>query len=318
MRWSKQGRIFNPVDHVLPDRCIEYAQSPQALVLDDRIRIYFSCRERDSAGKYLSHVTFADFDLDLRRIIGVSARPVIALGELGCFDEHGIFPFNVLKEPHRILAYTTGWSRKVSVSVDGAIGMAVSHDSGLTFQKCGNGPVMAASLHEPFLIGDAFVRVFGGVYHMWYIFGTRWLTRSPPEPPDRVYKIAHATSVDGIRWRREGRQIVTDRLNTDECQALPTVIEANGSYHMFFCYRQAYDFRKSANAYRIGYAHSTDLVEWVRDDSRAGIDISEIGWDSEMMCYPHVFAMNDRIYMLYNGNEFGRFGFGIAALESFA
>ncbi|MDO8752438.1 MAG: hypothetical protein Q7J80_00975, partial [Anaerolineales bacterium] len=96
----------------------------------------------------------------------------------------------------------------------------------------------------------------------------------------------------------------------------PTVFYRNGTYHMYFCYRQAYGFRnQSNNAYRIGYAYSTDMINWERDDSRAGIDVSEDGWDSQMQCYPHIFQVDGKVYMLYNGNEFGRFGFGLAVLD---
>jgi len=316
MKWSKLGKIFDPTEHFLPNNCLEYAQSPQSLILSDRVRIYFSTRERDSVGKYLSHVAFVDFDKNMQDILGVSNHTVIKLGELGCFDEHGIFPMNVVRVGDKVLAYTTGWNRKVSVSVDGAIGLAISHDGGLTFQKHGKGPVLAASLNEPFLIGDAFVAVYGGSYHMWYIYGTKWKKYTESDPPDRVYKIAHAMSEDGINWRRDNRQIINDRLNADECQALPTVIYLNGTYHMHFCYRQAYGFRtQSSNAYRIGYAYSMDLINWTRDDSKAGIDISEDGWDSQMQCYPHVFQSGEKVYMLYNGNEFGRFGFGLAVSD---
>lgn len=316
MKWDKLGKIFDPADHPLPMDSVGFAQSPQTLVMADRVRVYFSTRERDRVGKYLSHVAFVDFDKDFQRILGVSQRPVIALGELGCFDEHGIFPFNVLRDGKRVLAYTTGWNRKVSVSADAAIGLAVSHDGGATFVKYGSGPVLAASLHEPFLVGDAFVAKHDGIYHMWYIFGVRWTQPSVSEPPDRVYKIAHATSVNGIEWRKEGRLIISDRLDADECQALPTVISLDGAYHMFFCYRAVHGFREHADkAYRIGYARSTDLVNWVRDDSQAGIDVSAAGWDSQMQCYPHVFECDSKVYMLYNGNEFGRHGFGLAVLN---
>jgi hypothetical protein len=34
------------------------------------------------------------------------------------------------------------------------------------------------------------------------------------------------------------------------------------------------------------------------------------------MCYPHLFTSNDKTYLAYNGNEFGRNGFGLAELES--
>ena len=85
---------------------------------------------------------------------------------------------------------------------------------------------------------------------------------------------------------------------------------------MFFCYREATDFRKNKNrSYRVGYAFSEDLENWIRDDRNTGIDVSADGWDSDMVCYPHVFRCEKKVYMLYNGNEFGRYGFGIAVLE---
>lgn len=315
MRWRKLGRIFVPGDHKLVRGCLEFAQSPQALVLEDRVRIYFSTRERDKSGKFLSHVAYADFAKTLESVIAVSDHTVIGLGGLGAFDEHGIFPVNVVRHGDKIYAYTTGWNRKVSVSADAAIGLAISADGGVTFRKHGDGPILGASLHEPFLVGDAFVIPSDPIWHMWYIHGTKWL-RSTSGGPDRVYKIAHATSLDGLTWWREGRRIIPDRLDADECQALPTVVHHDGIYHMYFCFRRAHGFRTDRNAaYRLGYAHSTDLVHWVRDDALAGIDVSASGWDSEMQCYPNLFRCDGRIYLLYNGNEFGRTGFGAAVLD---
>jgi sucrose-6-phosphate hydrolase SacC (GH32 family) len=315
MKWIKLGQIFDPTEHSLPNGCAEFAQSPQTLVFDDYVRVYFSARARDDNGKYLSHVAFVDFDKGFQKILRVSEKNIIPLGGLGCFDEHGIFPFSVVRSGQRIFAYTTGWNRRSMVSTDGSIGLAISEDGGLTFQKVGAGPVLSASLHEPFLVGDAFVRIFDDTYHMWYIHGTQWVTHHEGEPPDRIYKIAHATSADGISWQKEGRRIISDRLNPEECQALPTVIKIDNRYHMFFCYRESYDFRKNhSRGYRIGYAFSDDLSNWTRDDANVGIDLSDQGWDSEMQCYPHVFEMDGEIYLLYNGNEFGRFGFGLAKL----
>lgn len=317
MRWTKLGRIFDPAGHALPNNCVQFAQSPQALVFDDFVRIYFSTREHDpEGGKVRSHIAFVDMAKDLSRTLRVSDKPVIALGGLGCFDEHGIFPMNVVRHGERILAYTCGWNRRVSVSVDTAIGLAESDDGGLTFRKVGDGPVLGPSLHEPFLVGDPFVVVHEGAFHMWYIFGTVWKRFRPDEAPDRVYKIGHATSRDGITWRKEeGRRIVADRLGEDESQALPTVVRIGTRWHMFFCYRQSFDFRKNRDrGYRIGYAWSDDAANWTRDDGAAGIDVTPGAWDSDMQCYPHVFACDGRVYLLYNGNEFGRHGFGAAVL----
>ena len=118
MKWKKLGKIFDPTEHRLSNNCKEFAQSPQALVFDDFVRIYFSTRERDAKGKYLSHISFVDMDKDFKTVIRVSTETVISLGALGSFDEHGIFPMNVCKVGSKIFAYTTGWNRKASVSTD--------------------------------------------------------------------------------------------------------------------------------------------------------------------------------------------------------
>ena len=318
MNWRKLGKIFNPAEHTLPVGGAGYAQSPQALVCGDFTRVYFSTRRRDPLnGKFESHIAFADFTPDMRDLIRVSSRPVIELGSPGCFDEHGIFPINVVRHGDSVLGYTTGWSRRVSVSVETAIGLAVSRDDGLTFQRHGDGPVLGASLHEPFLVGDGFVKIIGGVFHMWYIFGTEWRRYRPDSPPDRTYKIGHAISTDGIHWEKEeARRIIPDRLGDTEAQALPTVCAIDGVYHMFFCYRQSFDFRANpANGYRMGHASSTDLRNWTRDDDMLRLDPTPGAWDSDMLCYPHVFERDGEVYLLYNGNEFGRHGFGLAQLE---
>ena len=268
-------------------------------------------------GKYLSHISFVDFDKKFKKIIRVSKKSVIPLGKLGCFDEHGIFPLNPLRNGKKIYAYTCGWSRRVSVSVDTSIGFVESLDQGETFNKFGDGPILTSSVNEPFLINDPFVKIYDRKFHMWYSYGIKWIKNKNVVAPDRVYKIGHATSNNGISWQKEGKQLLPDKLNANECQALPTVIKIKDKFHMFFCYRQAVDFRRNKKrSYRIGYAISKDLKNWKRDDNNVGIEVSKKGWDSDMLCYPHVFVCNDKIYMLYNGNEFGRYGFGIAVLEN--
>jgi|1_EtaG_2_1085319.scaffolds.fasta_scaffold00014_179 hypothetical protein len=318
MKWKKLGKIFDPTEHPLPNGCVEYAQSPQTLIFDTFVRVYFACRPpRTSGGQYTSHIAYADFSKDFKNLLRVSRHTVLPLGSLGTFDEHGIFPLNPLRFGGRVMGYTCGWSRRVSVPVETSIGLVTSTDNGETFQRYGTGPIMSSSLNEPYLVGDAFVKYIEGQFHMWYMFGTDWIDDDRGGEPERTYKIGHATSDDGIAWRRqEGEQIIGDKLGVQESQALPTVIGIKNRYHMFFCYRESVDFRTNANrAYRIGHAWSKDLNTWHRDDSRPGIDVSDIGWDSEMLCYPHVFECGGQVYLLYNGNHFGRYGFGLAVLE---
>jgi hypothetical protein len=315
MKWTRLGKLFDPADHAAALNGGEFAKSPQALVLQDRVRIYFCTQTKTANGKYVSRPYFVDFDRALREIIEVSTQPVIDLGRLGEFDEHGIFPFSVLQANDQLLAYTSGWSRRNSVSIEMSIGLARSSDGGRTFTKHGSGgPIMTINQNEPCLVGDAFVQHYKHEFHMWYIYGDRWVRPTHDAAPERFYRIAHATSADGVDWVRDGRKIIP-AVSADECQALPSVVFHAGRFHMYFCYRSAFDFRANRqHAYRLGYAWSDDLTSWQRDDSLGGIELSNDGWDSEMMCYPNLFLCDGSVFMLYNGNEFGRHGFGLARL----
>jgi len=125
-----------------------------------------------------------------------------------------------------------------------------------------------------------------------------------------------ATSQDGIHWTKENRDLIENVLEEDECQASPDVLYYHNKYHMFFSYKHSTHFRNTDRGYRIGYAHSTDLVNWMRNDSMAGLKISTgDDWDNQSVAYPHVFELDGNVYMMYLGNEVGRYGFGLAVLE---
>jgi hypothetical protein len=306
MKWLDYGQVFNVSDYG-----IEYSKAPQALVFDDFVRIYFSACKPD-AGKLTSYVCYVDYDKDFRKVLDFSDK-VIAPGKLGCYDEHGIFPFSPVRVKNEIRAYISGISRRVSVSVDSSIGLAFSEDNGKTFTRYGDGPVLSSSLNEPYLITDGFARQYDGVFHIWYIFGTDWKVYQNGENPERTYKIGHATSKDGIEWVRSNRKVVKSRLER-EAQALPCVIKRNGMYHMMFCFRSSFDFRSNQNnSYRLGYASGNDLYNWERNDAFAFSAIEP--WCSEMICYPNMFECDGELCLLYNGNHFGRYGFGLAKLR---
>jgi hypothetical protein len=65
----------------------------------------------------------------------------------------------------------------------------------------------------------------------------------------------------------------------------------------------------------MGYAYSNDLVNWIRDDTRSDLTPSKDGWDSESVSYPHVFTIDNNVYMAYLGNEIGKTGIGLARLK---
>ena len=313
--WTKLGKVFSPQEVEGRPWLKEFAQAPSTLVFENFVRIYFSCRPpADANGQYVSYSAFVDLDRkDLFNVLHVSEQPILSLGGLGEFDEFGTYPVSVIRNDKEVRAYYAGWTRCESVPFNVAIGVATSNDDGVTFTKIGNGPVLSYSPDEPFVLSGPKIRRFNDIWYLWYIAGRKWkMVNGRAEP---VYKIRMASSLDGIEWKKVNKDLIESRIEEDEAQASPDVSFANGKYHMFFCYRYSSDYRGKENGYRIGYASSTNLIDWIRDDSKVGIDVSGDGWDSEMISYPHVFELDGKVYMAYLGNQVGRHGFGLAMLD---
>lgn len=318
MRWINHGLIFRINEHSFGEKLYTFAQSPQVLLFENKIRIYFSTRTLDSGNNFKSTIQFVEYGNNFKDLLYISSHKVISDGGLGAFDEHGIFPMHIKRIDDCIYGYTCGWSRKISVDIEMAIGLAKSIDDGITFERVGVGPILGPTLNEPCMVGDPFVLLSNGEYHMWYIYGSEWKTYPGSARAERIYKIAHAQSPDGIDWKKnkEGTHIIPTTIGDDECQALPSVHFFNGRYNMVFCYRHSSDFRSNSNrGYKIGYAFSFDLENWIRDDEALNLPTSDDGWDSSMQCYPHLFSWKGVVFMLYNGNNFGKDGFGVCELK---
>ena len=298
-----------------------FLQSPQILQFADFNRVYFSTRFLDKALKPISKIEFLNFDKSFQLIEDESKSLELEPSVLGAYDEHGIFPFSPFRKSEtEIFGYISGWSRRVSVDVETAIGYSVSKDNGATFQRCGRGPIMAAARGEPFLVGDPFVIYDGEKYRMFYIFGTEWLKNpvDPHAPLERIYKIGMASSDDGIGWvRSNGMQLISSNQEL-ECQALPSVVKYGDYWLMAFCHRNAFNFRSNPkDGYRLAFAKSLDCISWQRmSENEFSFELAN--WNSNMQCYPNIFSAGGEIYILSNGNNFGRDGFGLHKLHEVA
>lgn len=313
-QWEKLGNVFNPTIQNTPEWMHEFAQAPHVVKFDNFVRVYFSCRPKpDANGQYLSYSAFVDFSKEnIFKIIRISENPIIKLGNLGTFDEFGTYPVSVIQKDNVMYAYYAGWQRCESVPFNTAIGLAISKNNGEIFEKIGDGPILSYSYDEPFVISGPKIRRFQDKYYLFYISGKKWiLDNGKPEP---IYKIRMAVSDDGINWSKFNKDIIPDRIGNEEAQSSPDVFFNNGTYHMFFSYRGGRNFRGKENGYRIGYASSKNLIEWTRNDEIVGIDVSENGWDSEMISYPHIFELEGNFFMYYLGNSVGKYGFGLARL----
>ena len=309
MKWDKIGLIFT--SEKSNSWMNSHAQVPTVMNLGDILRVFFSTRDETGVSR------IACLDVDARNPINIKQiyeNPVLDLGDAGCFDEHGVMPSCVIPNPvdsKQQLLFYSGWSRRLEVPYSNLAGVAVSNN-GINFKRVGKGPVLTTKLFEPYSATSPYVVQKGDDYNMYYSSGTSW--QKINGKLEHTYNIKKATSKNGLDWEQLN-QVCLKENHPEEAITRPTILELNGMSHMWFCFRGSRDFRGGDDSYRIGYAKLDENENWVRDDSLAGITISKNGWDSKMVAYPYVVKTNYGIYMFYNGDGFGRSGFGVAVLD---
>lgn len=309
--WVKRGLFFVP-DGTLP-WARTHASVPTIDVLSDTVwRIYFASRDE----KNRCSIGYIDVEAETpHNILYQHDHPVLPLGQIGTFDDSGLMPSWIVNHDGYKYLYYTGWNVRQTVPYQNAIGLAVSRDGGISFERYAEGPVLGLIPHEPYFTGTATVLIENGVWRNWYAACTKWqIIDGRPEP---FYHLKYAESTDGVNWDRKGI-VAIDFLDEREGGIVrASVLREDGIYKMWYAKRQAAGYRENkGQSYRIGYAESADGTSWQRLDQMVGIDVSEAGWDSDMIAYPYVLLSGGRKYLFYNGNGFGRSGIGYATWEN--
>ena len=306
--WLKKGLLFNVADHV-SETLKTHASIPYCVHLkDDLFRIFFS--SRNEQGKSFPYYIDAIIQQGLISLLSKPSGPLMQLGELGTFDDSGIMPSCFVWRNDKLYMYYIGWNPQVNVSYRLSIGLAISEDMGESFYRISKGPVCDRSIEEPFFNTAPFVIIENNLWRMWYISCTEWKIINDYSEPS--YHVKYAESVNGIHWERKG-VICIDYDEQAKAIGRPCIIKKDNTYEMYFSYRDTDGYRNiRGKGYMIGKALSADGISWEKRYTETGILLSEEGWDSNMMEYCHVFNHKGIYYMLYNGNDFGKQGFGYA------
>ena len=300
MTWKKLGWVFVSDNHH-PWMRTHAANTVAEHLKDDLFRVYFSCRDEENH----SSVGYVDVELQPPfAIAGISEKPVLFRGGTGLFDDSGVSLSCITTVEGKKFMYYLGWNLGVTVPWRNSIGLAIYNEQTGQYEKTSKAPLLDRNGVDPYSISYPFVMKDGDVYRMWYGSNLSW----GKDQKDMAHVIKYAESKDGISWQRDGRIALDFADDQEYAMSRPCVIKENGMYHMWYSYR--------GQAYRIGYAESTDGVHWTRKDNQVGIDVSSEGWDSESVEYPFVFDHKGKRYMLYNGNAYGKTGFGLAVLEA--
>jgi hypothetical protein len=302
MSWRRLGIIYSPKTSRPWSR--SHAALPVPVKLrDDIFRVFFSTRD----DRNRSSVGWADILLaEHPRILAEGEEPILSFTAPGHFDDSGVGIGSVVNG-HGTAGdrmYYMGWNLSVLSPWRNSIGVAVGNFTVPMFERMYAGPIMDRAPGDPYTLSYPWVmRLAPYDWRMWYGSNIAW----GESTADMQHVIKTANSTDGIHWTRESMPAVGFSYSGEYALARPCVLADGKGFRMWFATR--------GDRYRIGAAVSRDGQNWLRCDEDAGLQPGSSGWDSEMVCYPCVIRHENSLYLFYNGNAFGRDGFGLAVWE---
>jgi hypothetical protein len=302
-RWIKLGQLYEPNSGRRHPKLLTHAANPLPLLLHgNEYRIFFS--GRDSSNR--SSIGAVDINLLTRQIVKEYNKPFFEFGPSGSFFESGVSIGNCYQVGELRYMLFMGWQHSLGTHWRGDIGRLIVN-SDLTLKLDSKSPFMTSNEIDPISLSYPWVeQINSGGYRMWYGSTVTWDAGNG----EMLHVINTASSNDGHTWNRQGLSIPYI-LGEVQAFSRPTVFKDEcGGYEMWFSYRSG-----NGERYRIGYAKKRKGEVWKLDLEAAGIGVSASGWDSEMIEYPYVFAHDGQRYMLYNGNDFGYTGIGLAVLS---
>ena len=306
MRWRKLGRIFCPEQN--SDWMYSHAMLPIAEKIDgDLFRIYFSSRDKLNRG----HGAYLEVDMrNPTQVSRLNTEPVFKPGTLGCFDDSGVLLNSIVNLKDRKLLFYTGINIGVTVNLRYSIGVAEWNEEAQMFVRLFEGPIIDRTKDFPYFVSSPEVHFENGRFRAWFTNCVKWVAK--PGGPKHYYNIEYAESGDGVNWNRNGTVAIDFADPYEYAISIPRVLKDRDHYNMWFSSRAT----QNCPTYRIYRATSGDGIVWERQKWLPEIDVSESGWDSEMIEYPYIFDHEGQRYMLYNGNGYGKTGFGLAVLEN--
>lgn len=302
MNWIKLGLIFKPDGKSGWD--IHSALTPTPVVFVDKIRVYAGFR--DYSG--ISRIGFVDLNpKNPTEVIRVSRHPVLDIGEPGTFDDNGMILGDIINDGDTLKMYYVGFQLVNKVKFLAFTGLAISKDNGESFQRISKVPILDRQENALFINAVHTVIKDKGIFKFWLGAGSGWETINGIQYPS--YNVKYVESKNGITFNGPSTNCLNFTRNQEYRIGRPRVYFREGGYQMIFTWGDL-----SGN-YRMGYATSDDGKTWLRDDDKLNFNPSASGWDDKWVSYGSIFEIENDTYMVYNGNDMGKDGFGLARLE---
>jgi len=299
MPWVKLGQIFSEKD--LPQKNLSHSSNPTPVFITENIiRIFYSARDLMNR----SSIYAFDFDILCMKIVKSYEQCFLKFGNSKTYYRSGISlgGFYEFKKEKFILFM--GWENDQKNHWRGNLGR-IRLCSNCKLLVADHNPLLKIDNIDPISFSYPCILPYKNKLYMWYGSTKTW------DGPNNemIHIINYAVSNDGTNWEKKG-QALPFKPGSYQAFSRPSVIkDKQNNLLMMFSYRPGNEVK-----YNIGGAKSENGEDWNLELSNLSLKVSKDGWDSEMVEYPHLFEWRNDIYMLYNGNDFGKSGIGISIL----
>lgn len=304
MEWERLGLIYNGKGKHGWD--LHSAMTPTPFVFEDKVRIYAGFRE-DSG---ICRIGYVDLSKeDPTKILKISDKPVLDIGKPGTFDDNGVILGDIIRRDNKLYMYYVGFQLVQKVKFLAFTGLAISEDNGENFVRYSDVPVLDRKQNELYFNAIHTIIEQNGIYKCWMGAGSAW--QEIEGKPYPSYIVKYTESKDGIHFYEKPLDCVHFSRKEEYRIGRPRVYFKDNKYFMVFTWGDI-----NSN-YQMGSAYSEDGIKWTRDDSIINFKPSGgTGWDSNSASYGAFFEVNNKTYMVYNGNSYGKDGFGLALLKN--
>ena len=302
MKFSKL--LFKKKDLIFKINQIKWVKShawvPTAYKLKNtnNVIVFFAGRNKSNE----SDIGYFIYDLIKLKIVGVSNKPILSRGCLGSFDDSAVIPSHVLKIGRRYHLYYVGWTQGKKVPFFSNVGLATSSNIFGPYRKLSNSPILGKSKFDPYFVATCFVNKIKKGYEMYYTSNLFWRRKKNISYPR--YLIKKCFSKNGIDWQVNNKKVINFKNKKEVAITRPWIISIKKRLVMFFSIKK--------KKYEIQTNILINKSTWKRKKIFDFHKNKKVKFDSVSQEYASIIKYNKKIYMFYNGNNYGNEGVGLA------
>ena len=291
--------ISNALINKAPSELLYFANPLIVTMENNKARIFFNSRINNN----ISIINSIDIELrDFSPVLD-SIRVQVAAKELSGFCSNGLSLGSIYMGKEQYSVTTMGW---IDIPPEHWYGTIGKIEMDTEFNLIPKSLTEWFPLDSEDVISLSYPAVYNceGVLKMWYGSTLTWDAGNG----EMIHILKEKISTDAINFQQTGR-ILDFNLNEAQAFSRPSILEISGRALM------AYSYRGASSSYRIGFVWLDDLSTASHLGGLPSFLPSKNSWEAKMVEYPFLFTFNSVIYMLYNGNDFGKTGIGIVTLK---